>query len=403
MMKRLINYILILSGSAFQGLQKLLIITILFYVYGSEYAGEYASLVAIPTFISLFSGMGFASKLLKLLPKETLLKQKKFFSEIMFSCLLWLVISCGLLWVLHFIGLLEVELASILYVIVLSITLLIRHYYVATISYLKLFFFDSICMAISLVWIFFSKNADSYLMYVCLSLIVLMFLWYILVISKFSNRASFIKDKDVFQYSCNNVLSAGAMSLLPLVIESLYGTATTGEVMVLLSFFSVFLLLSRAFANYSTPKLVYSVKVSMGQFVHDSKVFCRRYNVATLIFFIFALLIVAIANDPVFHMYNKFENISFHVQVLILILVFSSSLGVSQGILLFVLGKQIYSVYSNIFYFVICCFMFIVIDNVAVNVSLSVVLLVLSFFSAIRYPYLRYCSFKSIEKLSKGV
>ncbi|WP_218997376.1 hypothetical protein [Shewanella algae] len=402
-MKKIINYFLILSGAAFQGLQKLIIITLLFKLYGSEYAGQYAALVSIPTFVSLFCGMGFGSKLLKLIPNETIAKRKGIFNKITVSSMLWALFVSIFLFFINYTSIYNVSLSVLPYIFALSMILLIRHYYMAMLDYLRLFVFDFVSLLITVVLIFFSRDAEQYVLLSSLFLFVFVLFWYLINISRYETDLIYFYDKEVSQFSFNNVLSAGMLSLLPIILSELYGAAVTGEVMVLINFFSVFLLLSRSFASYNIPKLVSAIKLSNDNFLTSAEGFSYRYNVLTIIFMLLALFTTFAINYSSLSNYSEFEYTTLCAQLSVAIFVFSGSFGVVQGIYLFILKGQKYSIYSNLMYFALSILLFFVISLLDISISVTWMMSMLAVVSVLRYPYLKYYSSKFVLAIKEGV
>jgi len=81
----------------------------------------------------------------------------------------------------------------------------------------------------------------------------------------------------------------------------------------------------------------------------------------------------------------------------IVLFVFSGSFGVVQGVILFVLGKQKYNIYSNIIFFIVY-FIFVVCAYQIQSVSISVFFIISSLISFARLPYLFFYSKKAIQK-----
>lgn len=96
--------ILALTIACFPGLQKLAIVTLIMQLDDAYAVGNFATITALPLFISLLTGAGFGAKLLKLVPGESRLKQKEYFSKVAMASISYTflaVISLLLLSLIH--------------------------------------------------------------------------------------------------------------------------------------------------------------------------------------------------------------------------------------------------------------------------------------------------------------
>lgn len=388
---------LALTVASFPGLQKLALITFIMKFYGSHAAGLYATLTALPIFISLFTGVGFGGKLLKILPGEPSLKQKNNFSRVAVASVLYAFFSGVVFFVLSFLDIVQQPFIMFLYLLCITVVQLIRHYYLATLNYFSLFLFDVTQLALLTIPVFFISDINTYI--VMSSLVVLVFstFWYLKVIALFNFSVVFLYDKETVQFSVNNILSGGVLALMPLVLARFYGEAIVGEVFAIISFFSLFLLLPRAFSNYKIPVLVGLVKHKVTSFYIGATSFQKQYVMLTVLCLFISFIVSFIA------MYFKIANVLNitligTVEMLAIVLfVFSGSFGVVQGVILFVLGKQKYNIYSNIIFFIVY-FIFVVCAYQIQSVSISVFFIISSLISFARLPYLFFYSKKAIQK-----
>lgn len=396
------NAVLALSAAAFPGLQKLIIITLMIKLYGSNSVGQYATLTALPIFLTLLTGVGFGGKLLKLIPGEKELKQKQSFGDITLSSLIYVIIAGLLLYVLNLFEVIQNPLVMSFYLLSISCIQLIRHYYLATLNYVHLLFFDIVQLFILVLPVFFISDTESYVLISALALFCFCILWYVSVISTFKFEKSYFYDKETLQFSANNILSGGVLALMPLVLDSFYGKSVAGEVVVIINFFSLFLLLSRAFANYKIPVLVKLFKLKTTDFNIGASSFQKHYTALTIACLFLSLIVGSgaiyfkLTNILNISLINVFDLLS------IVLFIFSGSFGVVQGVILFVLGQQKYNLYSNIGFFIVY---FVVVGFAFLHgaFSLSEFFILSSIISFARLPYLFFYSKKTMNKTKESI
>jgi hypothetical protein len=389
---------LVLVAASLPGAQKLLIISTIMQLHGAAAAGQFAALTALPIFISLLTGAGFGGKLLKLIPGEKISKQKQSFSDIAVASFLYMAIVCAILIFLNLVGIVDKALLITLYLLSVSFVQLIRHYYLATLNYLYLLAFDIVQLLLIFLPIFFVSDVDKYLLISSIAILFFCIVWYVYVISIFKSVNYFFYDKESLQLSANNILSGGVLALLPLMLERFYSKAVVGEVFVIISFFSLFLLCSRAFASFKIPILVKLLKLNRSEFYSAVKDFHKQYTLLTAVCLIISLIVAwwlihfKITNIINISLIATFDFIS------IILFIFSGSFGVAQAITLFVLGKQKYNLYSNILFFIIY---FIALGVVSLywQTSLSQFFILSSIISFARLPYLYFHARKAVNKI----
>ena len=85
--------------------------------------------------------------------------------------------------------------------------------------------------------------------------------------------------------------------------------------------------------------------------------------------------------------------------IAVVFFVFSGSFGVSQGLILFVLSRQKFSLFSNIYFFF--AFMaFVTCVNLMDGLSLSLFFIICSLISFSRFPYVLFYAKQSINKMA---
>ena len=388
--------ILALTIACFPGLQKLAIVTLIMQLDDAYAVGNFATITALPLFISLLTGAGFGAKLLKLVPGESRLKQKEYFSKVAMASISYTFLAVISLLLLYVFEIIQDPITMSIYLLSISVVQLIRHYYLAARNYLALVFFDVIQLVLMVTPIFFLSDINTYIIISSLTALGFSFIWYLKVISIFRFSKGYLKDKEIFQFSANNILSAGVFSLLPLVLENFYGKAVTGEVYIIVSFFSLFLLLPRAFSNYKTPVLVELLKRNPLKFNLGATIFQKRYTMLTILCLLTSLTASSLAIHFKLTQVLNISLLSIFDLLTIVLFIFSGSFGVVQGVVLFVLGQQKYNLYSNILFFstyfvIVALFYFIG------EVSLSHFFIVSSLVSFARLPYLFLHSKKALN------
>jgi O-antigen/teichoic acid export membrane protein len=375
--------ILAIVSSGFPGGQKIVLSTLMLFLYGADYAGQYAVIIAPAVMLVMLTAIGLGAKLMLTVPGKDSATQNIIFNSILFASLIYISICLALYFITCFvIDYATSVFAFATYLFYLSILQIFRHFYMAMKDYVSIFLIDAGNFLIVVILLVYVSDPLDYLLYSSLSGLFFLVIWYLYKVGITKVERKYFISKDIVHFSVNTVLSGGVGALLPLILNKYYGTYYTGILITAYNYFMALLLIPRSYVNYVTPDLVRS-QSNNSIFKNSVKNFRNKYFVITLSIFTFSL----IATYALSILYAS-EQLNFGDIIMLLVFIFSGCFGVVEGTILFVISKQKYNIYSNIFYFSCACFLFLSMDYY--STSVIVLFLLLSIISFSRWPYLNY-------------
>ncbi|MGK0247677.1 MAG: hypothetical protein ACI910_000402 [Oleispira sp.] len=375
-----VNKILAIVASGFPGGQKIIIATAIFYLFDAEYLGEFSVLIAIPSIVVMFTAIGLGAKLMVVIPGSDI-KQRRL-NSIMMVGLAYVAVS-----ILIFIGIsLLVNIKTSLlsfssYLLFLTMYQIFRHFLMAERRYYRVLFLDSVITIINVGSLFLALDVENYVVYSSTFSMLFIMILYFTFCKDYSFNREYLLESQSLQFSLNTALSGGVSASFPLVIDLLFGTSTTGRVVLALSYFSLLQLLSRSYINYVMPDLVkLHNKTAMSLSVLSAirkDYFKIMGGVAFVSIFV-----------PILYFYSMPQEESLAVIYAVLVFSLSGSLAVVEGVFLFIVSRQIFNIYSNLLY--VFLFLLVCILSHSYSIQLLWFLILSSVVSFLRWPYLYY-------------
>ncbi|CAH7020048.1 membrane hypothetical protein [Vibrio chagasii] len=379
---------LILS-TGFPGLSKLIIIAIIFLKFGPNVSGMYSYYIAIPFTISLFTSLGYSSKVLKVIPVST--EKLRDFGSILISSIVYLLIGFFALGVTLYS--LDVKYKFFAFVFLTSqhFYQIYRSYFIAEKLYSKCIFFECFILILYVFSILITKSESDLFLVLAVSNSLIFVIFYVRAIVKsLGRKIVHWFEQDVFIFSMNNLVGGAVSSLLPVVLSSRYSFEQIGVISLVTSMCNIFLIFPRSMVNYKLPSLVRLKQSDILGYFTEVK------NSRKLFFIVLfsSCILSSIINAGLFSFGNvlndRFDSQYAFLSVVIAFNIYISSLPLYDGAVLFVEDKQIVNVISNVIYLALFFLFISIIYLLDLILKIETFFLLMIIFAAMRYLYLYY-------------